>query len=402
MKGDVPLVTLDRCRDISYDEVISAKEKLIKEINNGSDHQCAGCDLLKYDYWNDIRTESVNVISIENHSLCNMKCIYCSDDYYGGVQPQYDLEYLLSGIDSVDESLHIAWGGGEPTARKDFEKIFNRVNLKFNCLTQRIFTNSLKYSTVIQEALDSRLASITTSIDAGTEEVFVQVRKSKGLNKVLKNIRDYSLNSPDLVTIKYIFTKKNSTLSQVEKFVDNVSEFNIGSCNFLISADFRDERISDEVILSMISLYIMLFRRNIHAVSFDDHVYHRVRDIGTDVFMLIDSMQHANNSNGILSQMALLKDVDSVVVWGTGEFSKYLISSSKSVLNNDIKIINVVDSDKSKWGNDFMGYTVTEPYTLTKNNAAIVIASSNFYGEILNQIKSMRISLDRVLPNFLL
>ena len=53
-------------------------------------------------------------------------------------------------------------------------------------------------------ALDKRFTSITTSIDAGTEETFQKVRGAKRFEKVLSNLKLYSKLNPDLVTIKYI------------------------------------------------------------------------------------------------------------------------------------------------------------------------------------------------------
>ena len=401
MKGDVSLVACQDKKGIEYAEVVEAKRALIKGINEGTDDRCDGCFLLKEQNWDDVADDQVNMISIENHSLCNMKCSYCSEVYYGGVEPQYSLEYLFEGLNNVGDNLHIAWGGGEPTVRKDFEHLFLVLNKKFHPRTQRIFTNALKYSPTVKTALDERISSITTSIDAGTEETFNQVRGSKGLRKVLQSLERYSQVSPDLITVKYIFTQENFDHHNLYKFVEEVKVFNLIKCNYLISANFTYKALDDNIIFSIISLYFMLYTEGIHAVSFDDHVFHKVREIGLDVDSYIDNLTQVD------SQTQAVKDIvnsfkvkdNNVIIWGTGEFSKYLLDTAN---NKGLMVSGVVDGMEEKWGSSFMGFEVKSPEFLLDDESDIIIASVNFYGEVFNKIMSLGVSKDRVIPNFLL
>ena len=400
IKGDVPLVTLTEPRDIDYSEVIEAKDKLVKGINDGSDDRCSGCFLLKEDNWEDIKEEDLSVISIENHSLCNMKCSYCSDDYYGGVKPQYSLENLFKKMNTVGDDLHIAWGGGEPTIRKDFNELFLKLNNKFHPKTQRVFTNALKYSKPLQDALDNRLTSITTSIDAGTELTFQKVRESKGLDNVLRFLGRYSQKSPDLVTVKYIFTIDNYDDYNLSQFVKKVKENNLMNCNFLISADFNYATLNEKVIFAIISLYSRLHAEGVYAVSFDDHIFHKVRTIGKDVHNYIDNLEEVSAQHKIIKNAieSFKGRNNSIVIWGTGEFSKYLFDTAKA---NSLVVSGVVDGMEDKWGSSFMGFDVQNPESLVHTESDIIIASVNFYGEIFNKIISLNISKSRVVPNFL-
>jgi poly(ribitol-phosphate) beta-N-acetylglucosaminyltransferase len=402
MKGDIALITLEGSRDIKYSEVIEAKNKLVRGINDGTDDRCAGCFALKERNWGDIESEGLNNISIENHSLCNMKCSYCSDIYYGGVEPQYSLEHLFEGLINVGDDLHIVWGGGEPTVRKDFNDLFLSLNKKFHPKTQRVFTNALKYSDTLQNALDDRITSITTSIDAGTETTFRRVRDSKGLGKVLKFLEKYSQNSPDLVTIKYIFTLDNYDSYNLSKFVEKVKDNNLMQCNYLISADFNYETLSEKVVFSIISLYFMLHAKGIYAVSFDDHIFHKVRTIGKNISNYIDNLAIINSQDKIVKDaidFIKKKGVNNVVIWGTGEFSRYLLDTATE---HEFIISGVVDGVEKKWGSNFMGFEVQSPQYLIGRESDIIIASVNFYGEIFNKIISLGISKDKVMPNFLL
>jgi|APSaa5957512535_1039671.scaffolds.fasta_scaffold03977_5 organic radical activating enzyme len=401
MKGDISLVTLKEPRNIEYSEIIKTKEELIKGINNGTDDRCSGCFMLKEEEWKDIKDEKLDVLSIENHSLCNMKCSYCSDVYYGGVEPQYSLEYLFQDLTSVGDTLHIAWGGGEPTVRKDFNDLFLSLNNKFHPKTQRVFTNALKYSSVLQEALDSRVTSITTSIDAGVEDTFRKVRDSKGLDKVLQFLERYSQNSPDLVTIKYIFTADNYDSYNLSQFVKKVKEHNLIKCNYLISADFNYETLKENMIFSIISLYFRLHSEGVYAVSFDDHIFHKVREIGKNVHKYVDNLEEISDQDKITRDAieSFKERNNSVVIWGTGEFSKYLFDTAKE---NGLIVSGIVDGMEDKWGSNFMGFEVQNPESLVDSKSDIVIASVNFYGEIFNKIISLNISKNRVVPNFLL
>jgi poly(ribitol-phosphate) beta-N-acetylglucosaminyltransferase len=405
MKGDVPLVTLNEARNVSFQEVINAKKMLIDSINNGTDQLCLGCPQLATDEWNDVESEKINVLSIEDHSLCNMKCTYCSDTYYGGIKPQYDLEYLLKDMTGVDSDLHIAWGGGEPTVRKDFESLFNSLTERFTPRTQRVFTNALKYSNALQKAVDGRLASITASVDAGTENTFRKVRGANGLDRVLKNLKSYSQKNPDLVTIKYIFTDENLGFDEIHQFVDNIQKHDLMKCNFLISTDFKSETISDDKIINIITMYFMLYEKGIFATNFDDHIYLRLRSIGSFISEIIDTGSLKGEFTQVIHDFGKVisrHEKNDIVVWGTGEFSRYLLRTSRKMKDKEIRVINVIDGNREKHGTDFMGMTVESPEILHQSNASVVIASSNYYGEIVNRILMMGISPDRIAPNFIL
>jgi poly(ribitol-phosphate) beta-N-acetylglucosaminyltransferase len=402
IKGDVKLLSVNEPRDIDFHEVIESKENLVKNINNGSDDRCSGCLLLEEKNWPEIKNEKLNVISIENHSQCNMKCTYCSDAYYGGVVPQYSLPHLFKNVDEVSDDLHIAWGGGEPTIRKDFNDLFLSINAKFRPKTQRVFTNALKYSKALQEAIDDRSTSITTSIDAGNEETFRKIRDSRGLDRVLKFLGRYAKNNPDLVTIKYIFTEDNYDNENLSQFVEKIKSNHLLDCNFLISANFYYGTLSDEIIIAIISLYFKLQFEGVNALSFDDHIYHKVRTIGSNVSYYLDSLVTSRANKKTVKEYLELKKNRSnnkIVIWGTGEFSKYLLSTMKEGQN---EILAIVDGFEDKKGTDFMGFKVHSPTFLLENQSDIVIASANFYGEIYNKITSLGISKDRIIPNFLL
>ena len=149
------------------------------------------------------------------------------------LSPNTHLSFYSIQCLKLGDNLHIAWGGGEPTIRKDFNDLFSYANSRFKPKTQRVFTNALKYSSRLQKALDNREnIYTTTSVDAGTEETFIKIRDSKGLERVLKFLERYAENSPDLVTVKYIFTLDNYDAENISQFVEKVKKYNLTKCNF--------------------------------------------------------------------------------------------------------------------------------------------------------------------------
>ncbi|EHI9243093.1 hypothetical protein J9100_004442 [Vibrio vulnificus] len=87
--------------------------------------------------------------------------------------------------------------------------------------------------------------SLVTSIDAGSEEKFIEVRKNKQFERVLKNLKYYSEFGAENITIKYIFLDDNNSLHEIISFIKVISKFGLTCCNFQISYDFKKEIVSN-------------------------------------------------------------------------------------------------------------------------------------------------------------
>ena len=72
-----------------------------------------------------------------------------------------------------------------------------------------------------------------------------------------------------------------------------------------------------------------------------------------------------------------LKDFNSVVLFGTGNFGKIAL---KSIQKANIKIDAIADNDESKWGHEWNGYKVISPdeFKNLGNDICVIIASLNF------------------------
>lgn len=406
LKGDAVLLIAEK-ENITYEEIVDAKRNLINLINSGIENQCTGCPHIHELEWPSLESESIDVCSIEDHSLCNMRCSYCSDKFYGGESPQYNLKNILYEI-RPDENLHIAWGGGEPTLRKDFEDLFLDITFKLTPKTQRVFTNALVYSPSMQRVIDEGLASITTSLDAGTEETFFKVRGAKKIDRVFSNLSKYSKFRPDLCTIKYIFTDDNCSIGEIESFVDKLEKNQLLACNFLLSTDFKLQSLHENKIKGVVWLYFLLSSKGIVSITFDDHIFSRLRSLYPRIKILLNEFIDSKSQSGLENLIAVFsKRPDDlhklpIYIWGTGEFSKFLLSTSDTLKQNKMNVLGFVDGNANLWGKKFNGYEILDPQILHNSKAGIIIASANHYGEIVNKILKMGIRHARIIPNFLL
>ena len=154
-----------------------------------------------------------------------MRCQYCSETYYGGKAASYNIEetvddFIANG--ALDECSSVIWGGGEPVLDKGFEPTIQKIGSTIPGVRQRVITNSTIYSKAIQDLIDKDQCTVVTSIDAGTEETFKQVRKNKLFNKVFENVEKYGAKNPSNITLKYIIQdnmgdKRNNGLMEKNK-----------------------------------------------------------------------------------------------------------------------------------------------------------------------------------------
>ena len=123
---------------------------------------------------------------------------------------------------NLDEIEGIVWGGGEPTIDKSFAEIMKTIEQKINKnIYHRIFTNSVRYNSVLQDYIDKDLVSITTSVDTGTRELYKKIRGRDKFFNTFENLNKYSRKKPSRVTVKYILTDENSEIEELRKFINH-------------------------------------------------------------------------------------------------------------------------------------------------------------------------------------
>jgi wyosine [tRNA(Phe)-imidazoG37] synthetase (radical SAM superfamily) len=401
LRGDAKLIDIVDGKTPTTEDLLNSRNKVFEEIQNDKKEECLGCPLLrKVDEKPKINSK-IKFLSIEHHSVCNLRCSYCSDVYYGGVRSKYDIvEFIsyLSKNNSLDDCYQVVWGGGEPTLDKSFEQILEAIEKHANPnIYHRVFTNSSRFSPAIKKYLEKNLIKIVTSIDAGTAEVFQKVRGRSKLKEVLENLKIYSSVDSSKITIKYIFTNDNSDYEELDKFIENLVQYNLLNCNFQISFDYKKDKIDLIRLKSICYLFGKLIQQGCKRIFLDDHVVSRfvtldqksVNEIKD--FLKIHSMEDVIIDN--------LKEND-LIIFGAGRISAEIIE--KANFFKQLDNFYIVDSDPSKVGEIFKGKRIMPIDFLKENNYRVYIGAAQSYDDIFKVVKSIKSDTKSIINGILI
>lgn len=403
-QGDVVLLDVEKGDVVSSETIYNAKQNLIKLINDKKPNPCNGCPYIGKKAWDRAETLSVKHLSLEYHSICNLKCTYCSEEYFGGKKAQYDLSLLLKSwtknliLDGCDS---VVWGGGEPTLDPNFKEILNIVLEKIKPKYLRFFTNSVKYNNDIQKLLDTKKIYITTSIDAGTKQTYNLIRGFDRFDKVFENLNRYAQISSNYVTIKYIFTSENYLEDELQQFLIKIKESKLHKCNFQISFDFTQEFISQEVMQSIIFLYSRLIDLNVPSIFIDDLIWQRISKTLNLNDDLLTSLNKANLSQYIASAELYPK----VIIWGTGTIADNI--ATKSSFFRKSQIVNFVTNDKHMLREGFkvingIEIPVFPTSSLRHSNLPIFAAAAQQNPLIIEEMLNLKINSDRLIKKLII
>ena len=333
LMGDVKVLSATNDEDISLKNIINAKNDLINKINKGEKTDCYGCPLLEKGEWKNVEDEKFDHISIEHHAKCNMRCSYCSDTYYGGKLAGYNIQKSLNELiekKKIRDDVQVAWGGGEPTIVQDFDDLTNLVNSKIEPKTQRFFSNAINFSEIIANLMKENKATLTTSVDAGSVETFKLVRKVNQYNKVLNNLKKYYDHSPNNLIIKYILTEDNSSIKEIESFVNDIKKVGLSNANFLVSSNYYDEDLSLDQGITIIYFHHLLIKNGATTCALDEHVRPRINRIAKN--LLDDNKllsKYPSNIKSIVDELKNKKNsLKNIIVWGVGPYANLLLNNS--------------------------------------------------------------------------
>jgi glycosyltransferase involved in cell wall biosynthesis/sulfatase maturation enzyme AslB (radical SAM superfamily) len=398
MRGDVVLLDVEgRNKSITSEEIVMAKRDLYDAINRGDSTDCDGCPFLEFKEWQPIEPLNIKYLSLEYHSVCNLRCNYCSETYYGGAKANYNVYSLISEFlnrGQLEKCENVVWGGGEPILAADFSILIERLVDKLPTATHRVLTNSVKFSQTIAKLLEQNLISVTTSIDAGSPEIFKIVRGRDSLHSVMSNLKKYVDSQPRRVTAKYIFTDENSDIMEVEQFVQLINYYEIQNCNFQISSNFKDEKIELNSLILMIAMYGLLMQSGFTTIFLDDLLRHRLTDAYQESIYRNEIITKLRDI-GIENTIADPLEYPEVVVWGAGWQAKYLLQ--ESMFFKQAKIAFFVDDTPEKIGNHHLGHKILSPSVLENSNLPIIIAAVQGYPFIYDALLRLGIPEFRVI-----
>ena len=339
MKGDI--VLMPNSNDVTLEKILDKKKKVENLINMDSYEECEGCPYIER--YEKTQNEKVNYISLENFTYCNMRCNYCSPKYYGGREPSYDTENIIDELLSGDylaNGTHIVWGGGEPTLKPKFKEITQSLLDSDKISKIRVLSNSLKFSENLYEIAGNEKIRIVTSIDAGTQEKFKEVRGKGDIHKVLENLKKYkkNINSEENLTIKYIMTEDNYFIEELKEFVNLLKHYEFEDNLIQISCNFMLEEPTQEMIYSIYELAGLLLNNGFQFIFFDDLIRDRLKLDKSDAEKVINHL----NKNNLMHEniVSHLSDI-CVILWGDGYQSKWIKNKTNFGRANKIsKIIS--------------------------------------------------------------
>ena len=247
MRGDAKLLDIENGTTPKSNDIALARKKLFNDIQGDKSESCLGCPFIYNSKEKPNFNSEIKHLSIEHHSVCNLRCSYCSEIYYGGKRSKYNIvEFIkyLSDSKAFKDCKQVVWGGGEPTLDKSFELIVKEIDRYANPnIYHRVFTNSVRYHEAITEFLKKGLIKIVTSIDAGTREKFKEVRGRDRFYNVFENLQKYSSINPNKITIKYILTEENLNEDELNNFVLNCIKYDLKNCCYQISMNYKYENL---------------------------------------------------------------------------------------------------------------------------------------------------------------
>jgi glycosyltransferase involved in cell wall biosynthesis/organic radical activating enzyme len=402
MRGDVCLIDMSES-DMSIircEEILEAKQKLYAKINSGEKSDCDGCPFLEFKDWGSLTNLDVQYLSLEHHSVCNLHCAYCSEVFYDGKKPRYDVNLLIDSLlnnNALDNCKTLVWGGGEPVLGKDFKLLIEKLVNRLPDASQRVLTNAVIYSKTIEHLLREDKISITTSVDAGTDETYLLVRGRPKLKEALSNLKRYASASAAKVTIKYIFTEDNSSIDEVRAFISLICDFNLIGCNFQISSDFKKENISLDDAVLMIVMYGLLSNAPCRVVYFDDLLRIRLDEVNAHSEKLIKSKIVDMGLAYVLADKSSYK---SVAIWGAGWQAKYLLEKTSFFKYVDVEFF--VDSTISKIGGQFLGRSIFAPAVLLDSDIPVVIAAVQGFPVIYDAFLALGIDKTRLIKELII
>ena len=405
MKGDVSLVREEEMKHHLPDNeiILKAKRDLYRRINCGEETECTGCPFLEFKGWQPIDSLDVSYLSLEYQTVCNMKCIYCDDKYYGGEHEKYDIQELIHNLvdsHSLDNIQTIVWGGGEPVIDNSFEPLIKALAAKFPELKQRVITNGIIYSEMIKTLLERDQLVITTSIDAGTPDTFVAIRKSKQFDRVFENLQKYAQSHAHNVTVKYIIMEGyNTAQHELMAFVEKCKECGLLGCNFQISCNFKAERIKPSDVIPVVILNGLLIEAGVKIVYVDDLLRQRMRGVAEGAEVIVSQELKALGLNE--AAFAKSQEHKDVVLWGAGWQTKNMLDNTLFFRKTNVKYI-VDDSLPSKVGQRFCGYEIKHPSELKNNSYPVLIAAVQGYPVIYDSFVRLGLEEERLIKGLVI
>lgn len=183
-----------------------------------------------------------DIMAIYLTDICNFKCIFCSVDNPYRTEEKIKKETILKIIEDNKENEFsgVALWGGEPTTRKDFFEILDKVQTCNFDLTV-IETNGYKLSDeeFLKKTIEKGINYFIISIHGATKEIQDKITRVDGsFDKVVKTIKNLKKNNISVRTNTVVNKVNYKQLPDIVKMLIDldVDHFNISGLRVTGSA----------------------------------------------------------------------------------------------------------------------------------------------------------------------
>ena len=185
--------------------------------------ECKGCVYLQEKEWDN--EDYISFINFNNWTICNEHCVYCwLNDEDKPHQKQYNVYPAIKDMAEkgyLRKGGHITIAGGEPCVAPEFNDLIS-LFLDYDLKPIRVLTNASVYSEVVKNAIARGNLNIVVSVDSGTKETFMKVKRRDFYDKVWENISAYASVQPqaDRVKTKFIVIPElNDTKEEIDAWI---------------------------------------------------------------------------------------------------------------------------------------------------------------------------------------
>lgn len=231
----------------NIDEILEKMSRkrleLVENIKNGTmPWFCKCCMMLKKDNWQG-PDKGINFINMNNFIVCNLECKYCGNvnqDLPNKVKDTNteDILNILRGFIErgvMKPGLPMEITGGEPAILKELDQLIGFCI--DNKIDTRIHTNCTVYKESIAKAVNTANFYITMTPDAGSREVYREIKGVDCFDKVWGTIGKYmeATNSSKNMHAKFIIQPDN--LLDIENMIKMCVEKKVKST--IVDLDYQ-------------------------------------------------------------------------------------------------------------------------------------------------------------------
>ena len=193
--------------------------------------QCKNCIYLEEKEWDN--ENYITYMNFNNWVTCNEHCIYCDLNDWGGPKTkQYNIYKAIEDMAEkgyLRKGGHITIAGGEPCSAPEFNDLI-KLFIKYDLSNIRILTNATLYSPIVEQGIKEGRINIAVSVDSGTKETFLKIKRRDFYDKVWENLRKYAQVQPqgDRVKTKYIVIPEiNDNKEEINAWINKSKETGI-------------------------------------------------------------------------------------------------------------------------------------------------------------------------------